>query len=284
MSEYLSEEEQIARMKSWWDENGTSLIVTLVVCVAAVGGWQWYGSHSEARDFEAARVYAEYQEAQGEARTAAAATITSDHAGSAYHTFVLFDQASEAAEAGDLEAAAGTLEAAVDTAGDDLLADLARVRLAKVQQGLDRSQAALATLASIKSTGYRALALEVQGDIHAARGDMSAAHQAYEAAVASLSEGDVRPVLDMKLKNAAPFEGSFVPQTDSLATALQEAEAALGADAETGTAEETAEETTEETAAEAIEETAADTTAAAVDAAAEQASDAADTPAEADDE
>ncbi len=273
MSEYLSEEEQIARMKSWWDENGTSLIVTLVVCVAAVGGWQWYGSHSETQNFEAAQTYAEYQEAEGAARDAAAATIASAHAGTAYHTFVLFEQASDAAEAGDLEASADALSEAVATAGDDLLADLAKIRLAKVQQGLDRSQAALATLASIKSAGYRGLALEVQGDIHAARGDMAAAHQAYEAAVASLSEGDVRPVLDMKLKNAAPFEGSYVPQTDSLATALQEAEEALGGEAVAA----------EDAVADAAEEAVAEAEAAA-EAAAETPADGADTSTEADDE
>ena len=227
MSEYLSEEEQVARMKSWWDENGTSLLVAVVVGIAAVGGWQWYASQSAEENFAAARSYAEFQSAEGAERDSLAASITEQFSGTAYHVFVLFDEARVAVEVGDLAAAETALSAALASADDDLLKDLAKIRLAKVQQGLDRSQQALDTLASIKGAGYRAWALETQGDIHAARGDIAAAHAAYEAAVASLGEGDVRPVLDMKLKNAAPFEGEYVEQTDSLAAALQRAEEAL---------------------------------------------------------
>ena len=36
MSEYLDEEEQIARLKSWWSENGTSIIVSVVIAVVVV--------------------------------------------------------------------------------------------------------------------------------------------------------------------------------------------------------------------------------------------------------
>ena len=79
------------------------------------------------------------------------------------------------------------------------------MRLAKVQQGLDRSAAALATLESLSNEGYRAWGLEAKGDIHVARGELELAHAAYQAAMEGLAEGEQRPILDMKLKNVAPF-------------------------------------------------------------------------------
>ena len=45
MSEYLSDEEQVERLKSWWNENGTFLVVGLLVTIVAIGGWNYYGIH-----------------------------------------------------------------------------------------------------------------------------------------------------------------------------------------------------------------------------------------------
>ena len=35
MSDYLTDEEQMARLKSWWDENGRSLVIGLVLVIGA---------------------------------------------------------------------------------------------------------------------------------------------------------------------------------------------------------------------------------------------------------
>ena len=46
MSDYLDDEEQLARMKSWWDENGKSTIAAVILGVAGAIGWNWYGDYS----------------------------------------------------------------------------------------------------------------------------------------------------------------------------------------------------------------------------------------------
>ncbi|MYE24023.1 MAG: tetratricopeptide repeat protein, partial [Gammaproteobacteria bacterium] len=38
----MTDEEQAERLKKWWDANGVSLIVTLVLAVGAVIGWRYY--------------------------------------------------------------------------------------------------------------------------------------------------------------------------------------------------------------------------------------------------
>jgi len=225
VSEDLSEEEQLARLKTWWGENGTTLVVAVVVAVATIAGWQWYDTYSETQMHEASDAYVSYLRGEDDAVN----NITADHEGSAFHVLVLFDQAKEAVQEGDLVQAEALLEAAVELDSGALLGDLARIRLARVQHGLDRSDAAFATLQEAKSTGYRAFALEVKGDIHSALGELEAAYQSYQAAVDALREGEERTILSMKLNNAAPYEGEFFQPQNSLADALEAAQETLGA-------------------------------------------------------
>ena len=276
MSEYLSEEEQVARLKAWWDENGTFVLVVTVLAVVAIVGWRWYGGYTEDQAFAASKLFDEYREADGEARKALAASIEAAHEGSAYHVFVLMTQAQEAVAADDLTLADIALSHAVEVARDALLADLARIRLAKVQFGLDRAEQALATLGGVRNEGYRAWALEAQGDIYAAQDNLEAAHESYSAAVAALQPGDERPLLNMKLDNLAPFDGKFVELSDPLDDALRDALEQVGtASAES---EDAVEDAPEETFQEAAEEAAEQETEGNLGDAAEAASDTAPAP------
>ncbi len=227
MSEYLSEEEQVARIKSWWDENGTTLVVSVVVAVAAAFGWNWYGGYQEDQTAAASSTYVTYEQADEVGRSAAVAALAEQFPGSAYHVLALFNEAQNATEAGDLQAAETHLNSVVEQGQDQLLVDLAKVRLAKLQQAQDRSTEALATLAAINSEGYRAWGLEAKGDIHASRGELQLAHEAYTAALESLGEGARRPLLEMKMHNVAPAQGEFVPFADPLSDALQAAQETL---------------------------------------------------------
>ena len=230
MSEYLSEEEQLARARTWWQENGTTLMVGLVVAVAAVVGWRWYDGYSQDEVYSASRAFAEYQEASESDKAVRLDDLAREYGDSAYYVFALFDQARQAESIGDAARAEAMLEDAVDPAGDALLADLARLRLAKVQRELDKSDAALTTLSRISSDGYRIWVLEAKGDLHASRGEVREAHEAYQAASDALPEGEARPILEMKLENTAPFDGEYVQLTDALSDAVRAAEAMAGED------------------------------------------------------
>ena len=62
MSDYLSDEEQVDRIKLWWSENGITIVVSLFGAIIGVVGWNWYESRSEERSAAAFNVYAEYLE------------------------------------------------------------------------------------------------------------------------------------------------------------------------------------------------------------------------------
>lgn len=227
MSEYLSEEEQIAKMKTWWGQNGTSLVLSIVVGIVVIVGWRWYDSYSEDQVHEASRAYALYLAASPEDKAVAAAQISDDFKGTAYHAFVLFQQARDALAKEDFLRAEQLLQQVIDEADDILLVDLARIRIAKLQYALDRSSEALSTLDAISNEGYRSMGLETKGDIYAGLGQVELAHVAYRAALDSLDPAEQRPILEMKAKNVAPFNGEYVEFSATLSDALEQAQQTL---------------------------------------------------------
>lgn len=203
MAENPTDEEQLARLRSWWEQNGTALVVGLVLVVGGVLGWRWYEGYREERLIEASELYVQFQEAPAEARAELVAQVVERGEGTAYPSFVLLQQAEGAVADGDAAAAEPLLRQAVELASGLELADLARLRLARVLFDTDQSDAALGVLEEIRGEGYLALAAELKGDIHLARGERELAHQSYTTAMTYVQPGDQRPVLEMKIADTA---------------------------------------------------------------------------------
>ncbi|MEM7101405.1 MAG: tetratricopeptide repeat protein [Pseudomonadota bacterium] len=227
MSDILSEEEDLARLKSWWGEYGNTILLSVGIAVVVIIGWRWWQSNEAAGIAAASDAYQAYVDAPSEEKPAQLGALSEHHNGTAYYAFALLDQAKIAVDEGDLSAAQGHLVAAIDAAPHDLLADLARLRLARVLRGLDQNDAAIGLLNEIGTEGYIAWALETKGDIHASLGEVSLAHEAYQAAKANLQDDLERPILNLKLDNVAPYNGSYVKFESGLAQALSEAQKTL---------------------------------------------------------
>lgn len=203
MSDYLSEEEQISRLRDWWKRNGTFVVVAVLLAIVGVVGWRWYDSHSAERLARAADLYEEFTESTGDARDAIAEQLRTEGDSTAYPALVLLQRARAAADSGDLEAAAGYLAEAIGAASGGELADLARLRLGRVQYGLDHHEEALKTLAAIREPGFVPVAQELSGDIHLSKGDRAKAHAAYSAALEGALSQDQEAILELKVADTA---------------------------------------------------------------------------------
>ncbi len=211
MSDYLSEEEQLARLREWWQRHGLSLLLGVVLVVAAIVGWRWYQGHVEQRNQNASELFAEFLEASGEARDALAERVLNEGAGTAYPVFVLLRQAEAAVAGNDGAAAEGSLRRALDIAAAAELKDTVRLRLARMLFDSERADEALSVLGEVRGSGFLALAAELKGDIHLSRGERSLAHQSYVTAKSYASLEEQRPLLEMKIAdtaepNAAPSD------------------------------------------------------------------------------
>ena len=121
---------------------------------------------------------------------------------------MLLRDAEAAVSAEDLPAATAALNEALALTGDEHLADLIRLRLARVQQQQEQSEAALATLGQVTSLGLRSRVQELKGDIHMARGEREQAHESYAAALEEAGEGAQLDLLRLKVADTADAGGA----------------------------------------------------------------------------
>lgn len=212
----LSEEEQVERLRKWWAENGVSLVISIVIGVAALMGWRHWQGWEKQEAAAASAVYETMMNAVQRARSAPDSTadaelarlraeeLIAQYPNSTYAGFARLLLARLAVEAGDLAGAEAQLQAVLDAPATDELGLTARVRLARVlvQSGeLDR---AYALVAEPVADAFKAQALEIQGDVLRRQDDIAGARDAYSAALELMDASEYRELVQMKLDDLVP--------------------------------------------------------------------------------
>jgi predicted negative regulator of RcsB-dependent stress response len=217
METYRTEEEQVEAIKRWWDENGRSTVVVIVLALAAGFGWQSWKGLEQQRMENASYVYQAMLESlngdradQGgfaEAKDLAQQLIT-DYASSSYAQFAALHLAKLAVKASDLDEAMTQLRWVLSKAPvKSDTADIAQLRLARVLAAAGDTSQALDILARGKGGAYAASYALVQGDIYMQLGKLEEANASYAAAkltlASSASTGRI-PTLNQKLESLNP--------------------------------------------------------------------------------
>lgn len=239
MAEYLTDEEVTERLKRWWSENGTGLMVGIVLAVGGVVGWRWFDGWRLERAEAASDAYAQYTDARaaGEDTTAVAARIAEEFPDSAYRVFTLLHQAKDAVEGEEWESAADLLRQSVDIASQSVLQDVARVRLARVLHQLERPDEALAVLREVDGQGFASTVAELTGDIELRRGALPAARAAYQAALDETGSGQGGVLLRLKLASVPRQAAGEASVSEAPAPAPSEEAPADAADQPAATAD-----------------------------------------------
>ena len=208
MDEYLSEKEKLEQLTGWLRANVPWIAVGLAVGGLIVGGWRWYQARVDRTGVEAAQAYTQILDAfdRGD-RTGGldqVAQLGKSHPGSPY-----VDQANLAAarlllETGQLDRAASYLTVVMDHSRDPQLAQLARLRLARVQLSLNHPDQALSTLGKTDQGGFEGRFAEVRGDAYFAKGDKASALREYRAARVAIGPAQAsNDFLDLKINDLA---------------------------------------------------------------------------------
>lgn len=210
----LSEKEQIELFTSWWKENGTAVVVTVVITVAAYFGWTAWKNHKESQAEKASALYQELLDAKQkeggiQAHLDKAKQLKNDYPGTFYGAAVGLLLAEQAVKDGQLDNAAQHLKDTVAAKPEESLLLTARLRLARVLYAQGQYDEAIKQLAGEIPPAFEALFAELRGDVQLAQGKAAEARASYQAALKLMSsnentaKGMDAQVLEMKINSIA---------------------------------------------------------------------------------
>ncbi len=210
MNEYETEEQQVAALKSWWKENGTSLIVGLVLGVSALMGWRYYGEQNNAKAIQASDIYVQFLQSVAMSSRAnkpvdekaidLSNTLINSYAGSPYVALASLTLAKVEYENDNIDAATTQLQLAVKHASDETIKQIASLRLSRLYIEQKKYDDAAAILNMSHDAALGAQYEELKGDLYLAKGDSVQARIAYDKAL-DLQGDTASKLLKLKRQN-----------------------------------------------------------------------------------
>ncbi len=224
INEYETEEQQVEALKGWWKENGTSLIIGLLVGVSALFGWRYYAEQNNIQAVHASDIYMQVMQSAvtkniDDKIIDFQNQLINEYSDTPYAALSALTLAKVEYEKGNADAAEAQLELAIKHANDDVIKQIASLRLASVYIEQKKYDEAMALLNMKHNAAYDAQYEELKGDLFSARGDIADARAAYDKAIA-LQGFSVSKWLRLKRQNlgeaSAENPGAVEMQTSSV--------------------------------------------------------------------
>ena len=199
----FEEQERIAELKAWWEDNRLFVLGAVIAAFLAFAGYRgWvYWKAKQAED--AAAMYRPVAEA-AKAKDAkkipeTAQAVIDKHPGSYYASEAALVLAKSAFEAGNLDEARKRLEWVMGN-GVEEHRGIARMRLAAVLMEQKKYDDALKVLDAGKDEAFLPLAADLRGDIMLAQGRVDEARAAYKLAMEKAGpRNPVKSIAETKL-------------------------------------------------------------------------------------
>ncbi|NOY61816.1 MAG: tetratricopeptide repeat protein [Gammaproteobacteria bacterium] len=208
MSDHIAEQEQAESLKRWWKENGTVVIVGLVVGLAIVVGYRlWldytYGK-AEAASAEYQQLMVELDQQTYDRVYDRGGRIISQYESTPYAQLASLAMAKAYVAQDDLAGAATQLRRVLQNADSEAMQHVARLRLARVLLSQGSTSEALSLIETVDGATFTSVYEELKGDIQLAQQQPALARTSYTKALALLGAGRDRSLLQMKLDNVGP--------------------------------------------------------------------------------
>jgi predicted negative regulator of RcsB-dependent stress response len=214
MVEIYDAHEQGEVVKKWLRENGSAIVMGLVIAFGGLFGFkQWQGGQENTRQ----RAATEYQvldqllsQGQLDAAMSNFQSLQDDYPDSPYTSMAALKMARARIEVNQPELAVGLYEFVMENGYPKALTVIARERLARVLLDQGRPEDALQTLDGTQEiAGFEARYAEVRGDILHALGRNDEAAAAWQEALTALEAGvGDRAMLVLKLQSV----GAEIPE------------------------------------------------------------------------
>jgi len=195
--ELISDDERAEQIKKWWRENGVSIGAGIAIAIAGVFGWQQWQQHQISQAEAASNLFQKAQIAETD-KVKALQAVAQEYSSTPYAALASLAAASEASQ-DNVAAAIESLKIAVD-GKDENVADIARLRLARLYIAEGKLSDAESLLDTELPVAYTSLIEELRGDLYVAKEDLQKAREAYDKAILSAGTNPAR-YLKMKRDN-----------------------------------------------------------------------------------
>lgn len=203
MSAYMTEEEQLARIKKWWEDYGTWVLVGLSFILLCVAGYRYWHWHEDKLTMQASNTYEQlmiaFSNQNNQQVEAYANQLIGEYGKTVYADVARLTLAKLHASEEHYKKALETLEYVADHAKMTALAQVAKLRIARMRIAEKEYNKALAELDTMANSIYGSLVDELKGDVYMATGQSQQALSSYKEALAKVnSQGMGNPFLEMK--------------------------------------------------------------------------------------
>lgn len=195
------EQEQL--VKEWLNNNWLTIIAGIAI---GIGGLWGYGKYQESQVTKNTEAATEYTQLAASLELSEAGEIAhlingyeADYGANVYLIEARMKAAKKLLESDDIAGAKAQYQALIDAKPDKPIAEMARLRLARLLVSEGDLSAAKTELGLVQSQAYQTIVEEVMGDIYAAEGNTDKARDAYQLA---LNEGEGysgKQIVEMKL-------------------------------------------------------------------------------------
>jgi predicted negative regulator of RcsB-dependent stress response len=190
-----SDDEKAEELKTWWKENGTSVIAGVALTIGGMFGYQQWQQYKLDQSEGASRLYAKISKNDTES-TKALTQLNSEYSSTSYASLAALSSAKKSCEAGKTDDCIAQLKTASESSQDSI-ASIAKIRLARTLINAGKLDEAQTLLSAKMPDAYSSLITELTGDMYYAKKEFGKARQAYDRAILS-SGGQNIDVLKMK--------------------------------------------------------------------------------------
>ena len=180
-----SEEEQVDKLKKWWDSNGKQIIAGAVLGLAGIFGWNAYVDYQDSQALNARALYLSY--ASDSANVGAYDKLIKDHPSSSYSDQATLLMAKYLFEAENYSLALDALKPLMSRE-NSVIASTAALRSASLYLELGQHQEALTVLNMDNANEFSGLFYNLAGDVYLDLGNNEEARNSYALAIENITD------------------------------------------------------------------------------------------------
>jgi len=192
-----TEEEQVEKVKKWWNSNGKQIIAGAVIGLAGIWGWNTYSDYQDKQSLNARGLYLSY--ASDSNNLGAYDKLTTDFSSSTYSDQAILLMAKYLFDAGSYAQALGVIKPLINNSSS-VIANTATLRVASIYLQLGQHDQALSILEGQSEDGFSGLVFSLMGDIYLDLGNRLEAQKYYSLAIDNVAENsNLSQLIQIKL-------------------------------------------------------------------------------------